>query len=187
MLLCLGKSCQFTFHSMSMIYPYDLQPVTSVVFIVIFWGLYKEFFLHLVPLRMLLGLRKRKKKEVALTFKAFHGEFWLSLQLSHFWIGNHLCELPVQLLFQAKYLYAFSKDPSVRYVFPQDSSHVFPSNSLALPFVIAVTKTLTTRSLVCYDHYPSTEQLCLLLLYALSLPLVYFIAAKSEGIEEHTW
>lgn len=181
MLVCLVKSCQFTFHTMSPTYPYNLQPVTSVVFIVIFLDLYKEFFLHLVPLKMLLGFWFFLKKKVALTFKAFHCEFWLSLQLSHFWIGNHLCELPAQLVFQAKYLFAFSKDPSVRYVFPQDSSHVFPSNSLMLPFVIAPTKTLTTRSLVCCDRYPSAEQLCFVVSLCSFPPFGLFHSCQIRG------
>ena len=57
-LVCLFKFCQFTFHNISVIYPYNLQSITSVLFSFIFFGLYKAFFLHLVLLKMLLDKKK---------------------------------------------------------------------------------------------------------------------------------
>lgn len=68
-LVCLFKFCQSAFHNVSMIYPYNLQSFASVLYSVIFSGLYKALFLHLVLLKMLLG--KKKKKELSWVSRPF--------------------------------------------------------------------------------------------------------------------
>lgn len=135
--------CQFIFHKM--IYPYNIQSVASVVFSVIFSGICKTLFLHLV----LLKKKIREEEGKSLEFQA---PTWSFLTWKSFvWASS-------TTPFSSKHLSAFCKDCSVRHeVFPQDRSLVCSSNSLTLPFVITLTKTLTARSLVYYSHYPSTE------------------------------
>lgn len=57
---------------MSVIYPYNLQTIASIVFNVIFWGLYKALFMHLVLLKMLLEKKEEKKKSCL----EFQGPLW---------------------------------------------------------------------------------------------------------------